>query len=145
MPRNASPRKAYRPRPINAPITAGLLTEFQECFLIVETGLHLRVPTTAHFDALAMLMNTIGPVAMRRFGERSPDAQAIAAAAAAMNSAAARADAAGGMAPLTDPELAAIAKGIDAAKSAIPYLDVRSLAEQHRLVLRRTAKEREPA
>lgn len=54
-------------------------------------------------------------------------------------------DAAGGMAPLTDPELADIARGIDAAKVAIPYLDVRSLAEQHRLVLRRTAKERAAA
>jgi len=145
MPRNTSPRKAYKPRPINAPITAGLMGEFEECFMIVETGLHLRVPTTAHFDALATLLNTIGPVAIRRFGGRSSDAQAIAKAAEAMNAAAARADAAGGMAPLTDPELADIARGIDAAKAAIPYLDVRSLAEQHRLVLRRTAKERATA
>ena len=101
MPRNAQPRKAYRPRPINAPITAGLMGEFSECFMIVETGLHLRVPTVAHFDALAMLLNTIGPVAIRRFGERSPDAQAIALAAAAMNAAADRAAAEDGMAPMT--------------------------------------------
>jgi hypothetical protein len=81
-------------------------------------------------------------VAIWRFGERSPDAQAIALAAAAMNAAADRASAAEGMAPMTDPELAAIAKGIDAAKAAIPYLDVRSLAQQHRAVTRRMATER---
>lgn len=137
MPSNARPRKQYRPRAINAPITAGLAGEFADCFLIVETGLHLRAPTTAHFDALAMLLNTIGPVAIRRFGESSADALAIAAAADAMNAAADRAATAGGTAPLTDHELATISRGIDAARAAIPYLDIRSLAAQHRVVLSR--------
>ena len=141
MPRSSTPRKPYRPRAINAPITAGLMREFKDCFMTVETGLHLRIPTAEHFDALALLLNTIGPVAIRRLGEQHEDAQAIAVAAAAMNAGGERALAAGGLAPLTDVELAAISRGIDAAKAAVPLLDVRSLAEQHRAVRRRIARE----
>ncbi len=142
MPRNAAPRKAYRPRAINAPITPGLMGEFTDCFNTVETGLHLRAQTTEHFDALAMLFNTIGPVALTRFGADSPTGEAIGLAAEAMNTAAERARDAGGTAPMTDDELAVISHGIDAAKEAIPFLDVRSLAAQHRIVRRRIALER---
>lgn len=141
MPRSATPRKAYRPKPINAPITDGLMGEFTDCFNTVETGLHLRAPTTEHFDALAMLFNTIGPVALTRFGADSPTGEAIDLAAEAMNTAAERAREAGGTAPMTDDELAVISHGIDAAKEAIPFLDVRSLAAQHRIVRRRIAIE----
>lgn len=142
MPRSAAPRKAYRRRAINAPITHGLMAEFEDCFMTVETGLHLRIPTTEHFDALALLFNTIGPVAIEKFGERAPNGIAISLAAEAMNTAAERARAEGCMAPMTDDELAAISHGIDAAKAALPYLDVRGLAAQHRVVLRRIALER---
>ena len=167
MPRNASPRKAYRPRPINAPITAGLVDMFTDCLMTAETGLHLRADTTDHHDAIAVVLNVIGPVALRRFGSRSPDAIAIQSAALAMNAAADRAAAGGhregreALRPaaqaqrraaarallarrgrMYDHELAAVTRGIEAAKAALPYLDVRSLAEQHRLVLRRSAFER---
>lgn len=140
MPRNAQPRKAYRPRPINAPITAGLVGMFTDCLMTAETGLHLRADTTDHYDAIAAVLNVIGPVALRRFGSRSPDAIAIQSAALAMNAAADRAAAGNGR--MYDHELAAVTRGIEAAKAALPYLDVRSLAEQHRLVLRRSAVER---
>lgn len=116
--------------------------EFEDCFMTVETGLHLRAPTAEHFDALALLLNTIGPVAIRRLGDQHADSIAISDAAAAMNAGGERAAANGGLAPLTDAELASISRGIDAAKAAIPLLDVRSLAEQHRVVRRRIALER---
>lgn len=67
MPRNAQPRKAYRPRLINAPITAGLVDMFTECLMTAETGLHLRADTTDHYDAIAAVLNVIGPVALRRW------------------------------------------------------------------------------
>ena len=140
MPRSAHPRKAYKPRPINAPITAGLVEMFTECLMTAETGLHLRAQTTDHYDAIAAVLNVIGPVALRRFGTRHPDAIAIQSAALAMNAAADRA--ANGAGRMYDHELAAVTRGIEAAKSALPYLDVRSLAEQHRIVLRRSAIER---
>jgi len=141
MPRSSSPRKTYRPRAINAPITQGLMGEFTECFNVVETVLHLRAQTTEHFDALAMLLNTIGPVALARFGADSPTGEAIVLAAEAMNTAAERARDAGGTAPMTDEELAVVSHGIDASKEAIPFLDVRSLAAQHQVVRRRIASE----
>jgi hypothetical protein len=139
MPRSSSPRKAYKPRPINAPITAGLVDMFQECLMTAETGLHLRAPTTDHYDAIAACLNVIGPVALRRFGSKHADAIAIQSAALAMNAAADRAAAGNGR--MYDHELAAVTRGIEAAKGALPYLDVRSLYEQHRLVQRRVAVE----
>lgn len=140
MPRSASPRKAYKPRPINAPITAGLVAMFADCLQTAEIGLHLRAETTDHYDAIAQTLNVIGPVALNRLGTRHPDAVAIQSAALAMNAASTRAETGSGR--MYDHELAAVTRGVEAARSALPLLDVRSLYLQHQLVRRRARNDR---
>lgn len=143
MPRSASPRKAYKPRPINAPITAGLVAMFADCLQTAEIGLHLRAETTDHYDAIALTLNVIGPVALNRLGTRHPDAVAIQSAALAMNAASTRAETGSGR--MYDHELAAVTRGVEAARSALPLLDVRALYLQHQLVQRRHRAEKHRA
>ena len=136
MPSSKKPRKAYKPRMVNAPVTEGLVQMFTECLDLAETGLHLRVPTTDHFDAVAAVLNVVGPCTMRKFGERHEWTIAMSSAALAFNAAADRAEArrkAGkeeALEKIYDSELLAISRGIDAARAAIPHLDIRSMAEQ---------------
>lgn len=144
MPASKRPRRAYRPRAINAPVTAGLIEMFEECLALAETGLLLRAPTAEHFDAIATVLNTIGPCALAKLGTRNAASIALTSAALAMNAAADRAAArrkAGqpdALERMYDDELAAVSRGIDAAREALPYLDVRSLATQRqRLALMR--------
>lgn len=139
MPRSSTPRKAYRPRALNAPVTAGLVQMFADCLQTAEIGLHLRAGTTDHYDAIAAALNVIGPVAIARLGSKHADAIAIQSAALAMNAASTRAETGSGR--MYDHELAAVARGIEAAKAALPLLDVRSLYLQHRAVQRRAAAE----
>jgi hypothetical protein len=141
MPTGKRPRRPYRPRLVNAPITQGLLDMFEECFRLAETGLHLRAPTADHFDAIATLLNTIGPVTLMRFGKRHELSIAISSAALAMNAAADRAAArrAAGqpeaLERMYDHELHAVSRAVDAAREALPYLDVRALAIQRSRLL----------
>ena len=135
MPVNHRPRKKYRPKPINAPVTDGLVKMFSDCLSVAELGLHLRAPTTDHFDSIAAALNVIGPVAIDRLGDANSNAAAITSAAQAMNEAADRA--AQGDGRMTDAELASVTRGISAAMDALPLLDIRSLYRQHYQVLRR--------
>lgn len=136
MPTSKRPRRSYRPRLVNVPVTAGLVEMFEECFTLAETGLHLRAPTAEHFDAIATCLNTIGPVALVRFGPKHEYTIAMSSAALAMNAAADRAAArrADGnpeaLERMYDHELGAVSRGLDAARQALPYLDVRALAVQ---------------
>lgn len=125
MPRSAKPRKAYRPRLLEAPITDGLMHQFEEILRDAEIGLQLRAQTTKHFDEIAKAMNVVGPVALARLKRTSREAIAIRSAALAMNAAADRA--AAGSPRMYDLELASVARGIDACKAALPGLSVRAL------------------
>ncbi|MEN9316560.1 MAG: hypothetical protein RIS35_2953 [Pseudomonadota bacterium] len=128
MPRSAKPRKAYRPRLVNAPVTDGLMQQFEEVLVAAEIGLNLRAPTDEHFEAIAKAVNVVGPVALRKLSKRDPDAIALTSAALAMNAAADRART--GNARMYDSELLAVGRGIDACKRALPRLAVRDLYVQ---------------
>lgn len=141
MPASARPRKAYRPRLINAPITAGLVAEFEEVLKRAELGLHLRAPTVEHFDSVARILNVVGPVVIRRFGARHEVSVAIQSAALHMNAAVDRARA--GEPRMRDLELEAVSRAIEAVTAALPYLDVRSIYQQMRTIdTRRAIEER---
>lgn len=95
MPASRRPRKAYRPRLINAPVTAGLVADFAAVLRRAELGLHLRAPTVEHFDDVARVLNVVGPVVIRRFGATHEVSVAVKSAALHMNAAADRARAGG--------------------------------------------------
>lgn len=141
MPASKRPRRSYRPRAINAPVTGGLVQMFEECLAVAETGLLLRAPTAEHFDAIGTVLNVIGPCTMARLGKQHPLTIAMVSAALSMNAAADRAAAkrkAGrpdALERMYDHELAAVSRGIDAAREALPLLDVRSLATQRQRLL----------
>ncbi len=132
MPKSAKPRRAYRPRAVNAPITAGLVQQFKDSFLHAELGLHLRAPTVEHFDAVARILNVVGPCVIRRFGKAHEVSVAIQSAALHMNAAADRARA--GEPRMRDLELEAVSRAIEAVTAALPYLDVRSIYQQMRAI-----------
>lgn len=132
MPSSSRPRKAYRPRLINAPITAGLVADFEAVLKRAELGLHLRAPTVEHFDAVARILNVVGPVVIRRFGKPHECSVAIQSAALHMNAAADRARA--GEPRMRDLELEAVSRAIEAVTAALPYLDVRSIYQQMRAI-----------
>lgn len=134
MPRSAKPRKAHRPRLVNAPVTAGLVEQFETVLIDAEIGLNLRAETPEHFDAVARAINVVGPVALRTLGSRDPDAIALRSAALAMNGAVDRARE--GNPRMYDLELLAVGRGIEACKRALPRLDVRDLYVQMRAVQR---------
>lgn len=144
MPASKRPRRGYRPRAINAPVTAGLVEMFEECLALAETGLLLRAPTAEHFDAIGTVLNVIGPCTMARLGKQHTLTIAMVSAALSMNAAADRAAArrkagqADALERMYDLELQAVSRGIDAAREALPYLDIRSLATQRqRLMLKK--------
>lgn len=140
MPKSSTPRRAYRPRLVNAPITAGLVGQFKDAFLRAELGLHLRAPTVEHFDAVARILNVVGPVVIRRFGARHEVSVAIQSAALHMNAAVDRARA--GQPRMRDLELEAVSRAIEAVTAALPYLDIRSIYRQMRAIdTRRTIEE----
>lgn len=128
MPRSSKPRKAYRPRLLNVPITDGFVEQFDSLLVKAEIGLNLRAPTDEHFEAIAEAMNVIGPVALGTLSKRDPDAIALESAALAMNAAVDRARAGNGR--MYDSELLAVGRAIEACKRALPRLDARALALQ---------------
>jgi len=134
MPRSSRPRKAYRPRMVDAPVLDGLVEMFAGTLRDAEIGLRLRAETPEHFDAIATALNTVGPVALRRLARHSPEAIALRSAALAMNAAADRA--AAGHPKMDDHEIECVARGIDACKAALPGLSVRDLYLQRQAVAR---------
>lgn len=132
MPASRRPRKAYRPRLINAPVTAGLVGDFAAVLRRAELGLHLRAPTVEHFDDVARVLNVVGPVVIRRFGATHEVSVAVKSAALHMNAAADRARA--GEPRMRDVELEAVSRAIEAVTAALPYLDVRSIYQQMRAI-----------
>ena len=130
MPASTRPRKAYRPRPLNAPVTAGLVGQFSDTLRTAELGLHLRAPTVEHYDAVARVLNVVGPCVIRKFGSTHEGGVAIRSAALHMNAAADRARA--GQPRMRDVELESVSRAIEAVIAALPYLDVRSMYQQMR-------------
>lgn len=125
MPKSAKPRRGYRPRLINAPVTAGLVKQFTEVLRTAEIGMRLAAPTVDHYDAVARILNVLGPVVIARFGARHEVSIAVRSAALHMNAAADRA--ARGEPRMRRAELQAVGHAIDAVTQALPYLDIREI------------------
>lgn len=127
MAKNKAPRKAYRPKIINCPITGGLVNQFSECLSTGQIGLLLNA-NTDHFDAVARVLNVVAKatVISPLKKEYQADCRVMAGGMSAMQQLADRAQRIGIWQPQRH-EVEPIALACEVALKLLKMLDVRSL------------------
>jgi hypothetical protein len=117
-------RSAYRPKVVNAPVTGGLLSAFEECAQAVEIG--LRIQPNAHLiDSALTMFNTVGAAATAKKIEREAIV-AIQSAALHLGTVCERFGRSGEW-KLTEVELAQVQRGAQECLRILGKLDVRGL------------------